>query len=391
MVRLPVVLLLLIAAAALPAWAQIQPRSLQTIDDPKGEFSLSLRFSGNVDVSFRDVGTLATTRNIGDLYSEVNRSYDDGGVAVDQRRSSDGSDLPDDGRTNTWRMAYDSQLIDEDGDGLADGVAFHRYETRSDGAHVEADSTQVPGIDFDYAYAFGKFGGRLRNKSPRATWGGSVGLSISSINAKSNDTIMATLLTVEDRYSLDGATPPDAPYTAPSSTTVTSVDANGNTITNTVDTTVLLANRPYRRYYPEDFPFTQAPVEGFWQVRGGALTARAGLWARFRPTERLGLRLGAGLSATFLGLTMRYDEWLDEEELVTQLRYRNETSPDKWLYYGAYGSADAELWLTGSTALFIGATYEKLDEDISMRLDGRTADIRLGSGTGFRLGFTKLF
>ncbi|MBE2214178.1 MAG: hypothetical protein IAE82_09935 [Opitutaceae bacterium] len=391
MVRLPVFLLLLVAAAALPAWAQIQPRSLQTIDDPKGEFSLSLRFSGNVEVSFRDVGTLGSSKNIGDVYSEWNRSYDDGAVAIDQRKSSDGADLPDDGRTNTWRVAFDSQLIDEDGDGLNDGIAFHRYETRGDGATVAADSTQVPGIDFDYSYAFGKFGGRLRNKSPRATWGGTVGGTITSINAKSNDSIVVTLLTTEDRYSLDGAVLDDAPYTAPSSSTSTGTDSDGNTVTNTVDTTILLANRPYRRVTPEERPFEQAEVEGFWQVRGGALTARAGLWARFRPHEKLGVRVSAGLTASFLGLTMRYDEWLDKEELVTPLRHQSETSPDKWLYYGAYGSADAELWLTGSTALFIGATYEKLDEDISIPLDGRTADIRLGSGTGFRLGFTKLF
>lgn len=380
MVRLPVFLLLLVAAAALPAWAQIQPRSLQTIDDPKGEFSLSLRFSGNVEVSFREVGTLATTRSIGDVYSELNRSYDDGGVAIDQRKASDGTDLPDDGRTNTWRMGYDSQIVDYDGDGSMDSIAFHRFETQSDGAFIEADSTQVPGIDFDYSYAFGKFGGRLRNKSPRATWGGTLGLSLTSVNAKINGTVLATLHTVEDLYSLDGATPPDAPYTAPSTNTSTSTS---------LDSTVLLANRPYlRRFIDEP---EGAPVEGFWQVRGGAISARAGVWARFRPTERLALRFGAGLEATFLGLTMRYDEWLDKEGLVQQLRYQNETSPEKWLYYGAFGTADAELWLTGSTALFFGATYQKLDEDITLPLDGRTAEIRLGSGPGFRLGFTKLF
>jgi hypothetical protein len=380
MVRLPVFLLLLAAAAALPAWAQIQPRSLQTIDDPKGEFSLSLRFSGNVEVSFRDVGTLATTHSIGDVYSEVNRSYDDGGVAIDQRKASDGTSLPDDGRTNTWRMGFKEQITDFDGDGSMDSIAFHRYETQSDGAFIEADSTQVPGLDFDYSYSFGKFGGRLRNKSPRATWGGTAGLSLTSVNAKVNGSVLATLLTVEDYYSLDGATPPEAPYTAPST------DPTGS---GALDTTVLLANRPYLRRFLEEPE--GAPIEGFWQVRGGAITARAGVWARFRPMEKLALRLGVGLEASFLGLTMRYDEWLDKEGMSKQLRYQDETSPEKWLYYGAYGTADLEFWMTGSTALFLGATYEKLDEDISIPLDGRTAEIRLGSGTGFRIGITKLF
>ncbi len=379
MVRLPVFLLLLVAAAALPAWAQIQPRSLQTIDDPRGEFSLSLHFSGSVNVSFRDVGTLATTRSIGDVESEANRSYDDGYVAIDARRASDGSDLPDDGRTNTWRYGYESQAVDQDGDGAVDGIAFHRYETRSDGAFVDADSVQVPGIDFDYAYAFGKFGGRLRNKSPRGTWGGTAGIGLTSVNAKSDGSILTTLLTVEDRYTLDGAALPPPPYTAPSSTT-------GN---DTVDTTTLLGNRPYLRSFYEEPGAGQ--VDGFWQVRGGAATARAGLWARFRPHERIGLRLGAGLTATFLGLEMRYDEWLVDDEISSQLRYSNQTSPEKWTYFGAYGSVDAEWWLTGSTALFAGATYQKIDEDLSIQLDGRTADINLGSGTGFRIGITKLF
>jgi len=379
MVRLPVFLLLLVAAAALPAWAQIQPRSLQTIDDPRGEFSLSLRLSGSVKVSFRDVGTLATVRSIGDVESEANRSYDNGYVAIDARRASNGADLPDDGRTNTWRFNYESQAVDQDGDGAVDGIAFHRYETRSDGAFVEADSATVPGIDFDYGYAFGRFGGRLRNKSPRGTWGGTVGFGLTSINAKTNDSILTTLLTVEDRFSLDGAAlpPPPYPYTAPS------------TGTGSVDTTTLLANRPYLRSFYEDPEGGQ--VDGFWQVRGGAATARAGLWARFRPHERLGLRISAGLTATFVGLEMRYDEWLVDQEISSPLRYSNKTSPDKWSYFGAYGAVDAEWWLTGSTAFFVGATYEKLDEDLSIQLDGRTANINVGSGTGFRIGITKLF
>jgi len=390
MVRLPVLLLLLVAAAALPAWAQIQPRSLQTIDDPKGEFSMSLHFSGNVEVTFRDIGTLGSSRSIGDQWSELNRSYDDGYVLVDTRTTSGGQDLPDDGRTNNWRVGYPQQVIDYDGDGLGDSIAFHRYETRSDGTSIEADSTQVPGLDLDYAYAFGKFGGRLRNKSPRATWGGSVGLTISSINAKTDDTIFTTLVTDVDYYSLDGATPPvEFPYSAPSTKSVTSIDSSGNTVTNTIDTSILLANRPFFR--DQLVEPGEAEVSGFWQVRGGSVTGRAGLWARFRPTERLALRMGVGLTATFVGLTAKYDEWLDRDDLIGQLRHTSETAPEKWAYYGAYGNLDAELWLTGSTALFIGASYDKVDEDISIPLDGRTADIRIGTGTGFRIGVTKLF
>ena len=380
MVRLPL-FLLLVAAAALPAWAQIQPRSLQTIDDPKGEFSLSLRFNTNVDVRFRDVGTLPTSRNVGDVWSEVNRSYDDGYVGIDQRRASDGTDLADDGHTNTWRMGFVNQIIDEDGNGLGDGVAFHRYETRSDGAFVDAESSTIPGIDFDYSYAFGSFGGRLRNKSPRATWGGQLGIGLSSINAKINENILTTLITVEDRYSLDGATPPTGPYTAPST--------GSDTSSGSIDTTILLSNRPYIRNFYEDPE--GADIRGFWQVRGGTLTARAGMWLRYRVHERIGLRLGGGLTAAFVGLTMRYDEFLEKEELLSPFRHRGETRPDKWTYFGAYGTADLEWWMTPSTGLFLGATYEKIDEDISMPLDGRTADIRLGSGSGFRIGITKLF
>lgn len=390
MVRLPAFLLLLSAAAALPAWAQIQPRSLQTIDDPKGEFSLSLRMNSNVDVTFRDVGTLGNRQEIGDQWSEMNRFYDDGSVAMDQRRASDGTDFPDDGRTNTWRMGYVSQVVDEDGDGLGDGIAFHRYSTESRGTSVDMESSEIPGIDLDYSYAFGSFGGRLRNQSPRFTWGGQAGMGLSSINAKTNAIINTTLIMDEDRYSLDGARAPTEAYTAPSSQTTTVTDPNGNDVSNTIDTTILLANRPYYRSLGQE-TVGGAPVNGFWQVRGGAVTARGGVWLRYRPFERLALRAGLGLTASYVGLTMRYDERLNFEKQLTPLRHRSETSPDKTTYFGGYGTLDAELWLSPTTGIFIGASYEKVNEDIDIPLDGRTAEVRLGSGTGFRLGFTKLF
>lgn len=389
MVRLPALLLLLVAAAALPAWAQIQPRSLQAIEDPKGEFSISLRFAGKVDVSFRDIGTLATTRNVGDIESAVSRSYDDGYVLRDSRTTSTGVPFPDDGRTNSWRMAFEEQIVDEDGDGSPDAIAFHRYETRSDGAFINSESTDVPGIDVDYAYSFGNFGGRLRNQAPRVTWGGMVGLSLTQVNAKKRDSVLTTLITVEDRYTLDGAAPPEPPYTAPFFENVTTIDSNGNTITNSIDKTILLGNRPYVRHFHEEPG--EANIEGFWQVRGGAFTGRAGLWARYRPHERLGLRASAGVTGSFLGLRMRYDEWLDDDRLVEGLRYRNQIQPEKWTYFGAYANLDAELWLTSTTSLFAGVSYEKLDKKFSIGLDGRTADIRFGSGTGLRFGITKLF
>lgn len=388
MVRLPV-FLLLVTAAALPAWAQIQPRSLQTLDDPKGEFSLSLRLNTNVQVRFRDVGGLASPQSIGDQWSEINRFYDDGSVAKDQRTASDGTDLADDGRTNTWRMGFASQVVDEDNDGLGDAIAFHRYSSESRGAYVDAESSTIPGIDLDYSYTLGKFGGRLHNNSPRLTWGGQLGLTIASINAKDDAKIFTTLFTDEDRYSLDGATAPTGAYTAPSTTTVTSTDSNGNPVTNTSDTTILLANRPYFRTRTEEAD--AAPIQGFWQVRGGALTARTGVWLRYRPWEHVGIRAGAGVSGTFLGVTMRYDERMDFEEVLFHLRYRNQTAPEKYTYFGAYGTIDAEWWLTNTTGFFLGATYEQVSKDIKIPLDGRTADIRLGSGTGIRFGITKLF
>lgn len=395
MVRLPV-FLLLFAAVALPAWAQIQPRSLQTIDDPKGEFTLGFRMNTHVDVTFRGVGALASPQEIGDQWSEMTRFYDDGSVVKDQRTSSSGGDLPDDGRTNTWRMGFLEQVIDEDKDGTGDAIAFHRFSTENiDGTTVSADSATIPGIDLDYSYTFGQLAGRLRNKSPRITWGGQVGMTLSTINAKNDSTIHTNLFIDEDRYSLDGATPPTDAYTAPSSETVSGTDQNGNSVSNTTDTTILLANRPYlRKRYNRDEQtgeLLDAPIAGFWQVRGGALTARAGMWMRYRPFERFAIRAGAGLTGSFLGLTMRYDERLDFDDVLFNLRYQNKTSPEKFTYFGAYGTLDVEWWMTSTTALFVGANYEKLSEDIEIPLDGRTADIRLGSGTGFRFGFTKLF
>jgi hypothetical protein len=88
---------------------------------------------------------------------------------------------------------------------------------------------------------------------------------------------------------------------------------------------------------------------------------------------------------------MRYDERLAWEGLRTEIRDTAISEEDTYGILGYFGSLDLELWLTRRTGFFASVTYEDVSEDLAIIVGGRTADIGLASGTGFRFGITTLF
>lgn len=387
MPRLLLLVPLLLAAFTVTATAQPSryPSATSLGGQPKSGFTAAIRMIGGASVTFRNVGTISSPNNIGDEVSEVSRNYDDGNVIRDARTTDDGLDIPDDGKTNTWNYNYSNQVT---ADGSA--IAFHNYSTLNNGSTVAADSPKTIGVDLEASLRFGGAGKSTKFRFTTISWGGMAGFAFNSINANSRSKVTANLRTVTDIYSLDGATAPTAPYTAPSTNPVTSTNPDGSTTTNNLDTTTFLANRPsYAR--TTTTTVNGAELDGYWQVKGAFATVRVGPWVRWQPASRFSFRASAGVTFTVLGVQMRYDELYKRDDMVSALQETNESKSIPFSTTGVFGSLDAEFWMTDRTGIFAGAVYEKVSKNAQLSAGGRTADIKISNGTGFRFGITTRF
>jgi len=369
----------------------IQPRSMRVENKPRGSFSLSVRYGGATNVVFEDVGAIPSLRDLGNLTDGITRVYDDGFVGLDTRTSAENDD---DGRTNRWAYNYATQQTNGD-------IALHQYSTASNDTDIEIDSGALAGIDMQYDFVVGVFGAKLSDKIWTFTWGGMFGGVFSPVNTKSRQQVTVDLVTVTDLYSLEGAAMPAAPYTAPSTTTVTETAPDGTTFTRTIDNTTLLNSRPYSRSAPVTLA-DAALVDGFWQVKGAIYSVRAGPWLRWHLGSRLSLRASAGVAFSYVGVKMEYDEILNEGFVNIRspqfLRGGNITEPDDANRFGVFGSLDAEWWISDRTSFFASLTYEDTGDDLEIianqddeDIPDRRAVVELPNGTGFRVGVTVLF
>jgi hypothetical protein len=376
--------------------------------EPKFTVSLSLRYVGRVQASFGGLGTIASSSEPGDLISDVTRTYDNGTVGTDTRLDGDGNRIAPDGRTNSWSFRHASQITADES-----SVVFNTYSTVSEGATAAARSNPGVGADVEFAREFGKFGrlGGVNGDRRVFTWGLLWGFGLNDVNAKARDTIRARLNTLTDTYSLLGAAPPtltavDADgdgtsdrdgngnvitngYSAPSSTSETVTNADGSSTTYSIDTTVLLANLPDSR--TETSEAGAAQIDGIWQIKGAALSLRAGPWMRWQPGERLAVRLSAGGALSLLGMSMRYDERLklDDPNIVVQENDSSDTQTHA--VPGIFGGVDLEWWLTERTGFFGAGYYESYSKNAELSSGGRTGEIKFSGGLGVRAGMTFRF
>lgn len=355
----------------------IQPRPMTVDNRPRGGFSLSLRYSGSANVTFEDVGTITSNLNVGDMTSRAVRVYHDGFIGSDSRGGGD------DGRTNTWSYDFDSQVT------AGGDIAFHRYATTTNGTDVRADAGSMQGVDMQYDYVIGVGGSNVTDRAWTFTWGVMAGGVFSPVNASTRQTISANLVTLEDIYSLEGAAVPEAPYSAPSTTTVNGTDAAGNPVSFIVDNTTLINNRPYER--TTTTLADGASIDGFWQVKGGYYSFRLGPWVRWQLFRNLSVRASVGATYSFLGVKMEHDEVVADLETDSLLRGGMTSDTQRAERYGAYGALDVEWWLSDRTGFFAGVTYEDTGEDVVLRAGERQAVIELPNGTGFRAGISVLF
>jgi hypothetical protein len=245
------------------------------IYEPRSTVRFGFRFIGGAKTSFAGQGRIPSPEDPGPATGANQlRAYHDGRVQPDARTvarlDSGGNPIIDpqsnsavfdpiapDGKTNTWNYTDASQLS------LPGYVRFSSYSAEVvDTTAREKKTNSTAGMDLSVSRDMGKlFGGRI-------PWNLTAGMSVNDLSANKNDFVRATLSTVSDYYSLYGITPPDAPYSSPSSVTENVVDAAGNSVlgsdgvaqTITVDTSVLLGNeRPGGRRPPR--PTTPAWVD----------------------------------------------------------------------------------------------------------------------------------
>lgn len=275
------------------------------------------------------------------------------------------------GQTRSWSYADASQVTD---DGR---IAMSQFSATSEGASAEADGDAAGGVELGLGRRLGKIGNRFE-------WGVSGMIGLTDINSKARGRINSTLRTVTDYYSLLGATAPTAPYAGPTFEDLN--DAEGNLISaGGLETTTPLGDTPLERV--ETALAGGAEIDGFWQIKGAYYLIRVGPHLRTRLGNRMALYASAGFAGAYVGTTYRVEEVLNVGNV--QVRAEEERDQSEFIS-GVYGELSVEFWLTNRTGLFAGATYHSLGT-YEQAINGRTANIDLGKGAGFRIGLVTRF
>jgi hypothetical protein len=316
-----------------------------------------------------------------DTTSLAARGYNDGVVSPDTRKDSS-SHPSNDGLTNEWTINFADQVTSS-GD-----IAFHLYNTSTDGATLKGKSSSAAGWELQVGRSLGKIARKIDVSLV-------AGISFSSVNAKSSGTVQAQLTTVTDVFSLNGQGVPDTttlPYSGFNSSTVNVVDANGNSVLNadgtlatkTQETSLLLGRFPTRTTTT-----STADVKGDWHLKGAYYMFRVGPLFQIPITERLKLSLGIGGALAYVGTDYTADEEIDLTE-VTSTVQTAEISHRNSLLPAFYADANAEYWLTERTGVYLGATYQR-SRSFDQTLGGRTATVDLGTTSGVSTGITLRF
>lgn len=375
------------------------------IYEPKSTVTLGFRHLSGAKTSFSGKGTLSAPENNGAATGgNVRRSYHDGGVSADTRITPrlDGNGNPvtdpesggqvfdliaPDGRTNAWNYGDARQLAT---DGF---VAFHSYSASIvDSAVRDQKSGSTNGMELAVSRDMGKLFGT------RATWTVTAGMSVNDLSAKTSDRVLANLTTVTDLYSLYGQVVPDAPYTAPSSSTTTVLDASGNAVLNedgstqtlTTDTTVLLGNAPASR--TASVATNSTSVVNHWKLKGAYYTFRAGPTVLVPIFSRLRASLSIGGAMVYAGtnytVTQTYTPEIGADISDTS------TSATSRLLPGYYADATLQFDLTDRAGFYAGAVFQSAGT-YSQNLESTTAHystkVDLANQQGLRAGMSIRF
>lgn len=339
------------------------------IYEPRSTLILSVRQMSGVKAKFFGGGSLTTTEDPG-VAGVANQLhiYHDGSVSPDARTAprTDGNGNPitdpgssgqlidviaPDGKTNTWSYTDQSQL-------RSDGfMAFHSYSANvTDQNQYSKDGASNMGMEL----AMTRDMGALFHS--KITWGLTFGVALNDIQVKRVATVQANLNTITDLYSLYGQTPPDAPYTAPSSNSSNIVDANGNQVLNAdgsaatvaTDTTVLLQNQPADRQTTNTTDTTS--VTDQWHVHGAYFTFRGGPTFDVPITSHFHAQFSAGAALVYSGST--YTVIQTYQPATGDQITNTSTSDANHLLPGYFADASIQYNLTDRAGFFAGAVMQ---------------------------------
>jgi hypothetical protein len=280
------------------------------------------------------------------------------------------------GRTRVWGYATNRQ---ETGDGR---IAFSTYNVTSDGATVVQDSDAPAGVEFEFDRAFGQL-------TKRIEWGVSTAASIGGINNKAGGSVLSTLNTNTDYYSLAGLAAPGGPYGAPSFGPL--YDDDGLEVNSVgYETTTPINSVP-------DFSTSSSleggvNVNGYWKVKGAYFMMKLGPSLRFQLTQRLSLNASAGVAGAFAGSTYSVIEIIDVPDIGGETISTPELEEDRESKFlsGFYADLSIAFATSDRTGIFWGVTAQQFG-DYSQELNGRTALIDLGNSVGVRGGISMRF
>ncbi len=375
------------------------------IYEPKSTVTFGFRYISGAKTSFGGQGRIASPEDPGSATgANVLRSYHNGAVQPDTRvvarTDSSGNPVVDhesgapvfdpiapDGRTNAWSF-LDSKQVTPDG-----YIAFQTYSAEIvDTGRRQKESNSSAGMDIAVHRDMGKlWNGRL-------AWNLTAGMSINDIAANTNDRVSALLRTQTDYYSLFGQRAPDAPYSAPSSSTETALDASGNPVLNadgsvrtiTTDTTVLIGNQPAARTITDVLDDTR--VSNRWKLKGAYYTFRVGPTLWIPITTRLRASISAGAALVYSGSTYTVTQTLEPEfgaeisDTATDSAYK--------LLPGYYVDATLQFDLTERAGLYAGAVLQSAgsySQTIESATSQYSTKIDLANQNGVRAGMSIRF
>ena len=376
------------------------------IYEPKSTVRFGFRYISGAKTSFSGQGRIPAPEDPGlATGANLSRVYHDGAVQPDARvvarLDSSGNPVIDpqsgsptfdpispDDRTNTWNYIDSSQL------GAIPGyVAFHTYSADViDTTTRNRESGNSAGMDITVSRDMGKLLGT------RMTWNLTAGMSINDIAVNTNDRVRATMTTLTDFYSLYGQTPPDAPYSSPSTTTTTLTDASGNPLLNddgtaqvvSIDTSVLIGNEPAGRTTTSSTDDTS--VGNTWRLKGAYYTFRAGptLWVPI--TTRLRASVSVGAAAVYSGTSYTVTQTF-APELGAEISDTSTSSAYK-LKPGYYADATVQFDLTERAGFYAGAVFQSAGsytQNVDTDNAHYSTKIDLANQSGLRAGMSIRF
>ena len=401
------VLFLLTAGAS---FGQSQPDPNLTFDlddfvkEPNLTLSVGSRSLSGVKTTFG--GSSHVETKLADIPlkgTDAVRTYSDGTVGVDARivLNDDGTEvtvtnadgtistvpITPDGKTNTWSFVNAAQV-------LSDGtLAMHSYSYSADvleSGLKAKDAGLTSGVEVALRRDMNKI-------STRFDWAILGGLSVNDIRAQKDTSQRATITTLTDVYAMDAtsadgtASPPAAPYSAPSTGSKDVVNADGTTTPTSVDTTVLLGNEPLNRTITSTV--NTGSLTNHWRLKGAYYTFRAGPTIVIPFNEHWRATLSFGGALVYAGTTYSVEQEFTPDD-GGQKTTAEVDSVRSRLLPGYFADANVEYWLTDRAGLYLGAVHQSTghyNQTIDTDTGSYTTHIDLSNLQGFRMGMNVRF